>query len=114
MGYGPVKPFTVTMTSGATLSTLIDLGTSYEGYLLEVPSMSSGGDVYIQGADSSDGTFRRVYFNASTSTPAAVQIASSVSNALIPLNARLPQYVKIEVSTAATATPYKFRIFGHN
>lgn len=115
MGYGPVKAFTVTMISGATLLTVpVDLGTSYDAYLIGVPSMPSGTDVYIQGSDAVDGTYRRIYFNASTSTPSAVQIASSVSNAIVPINAKLPQFVKIELSTAATASTYVFKIFGHN
>lgn len=114
MGYSPVKVFTVTMTSGTTFSTMIDMGTSYEGYILEVPSMSSGGNIYIQGAEASDGTFRRVYFKATSTTAAPVQVLSSVSNALVPIDTRLPQFVRIELSTATADAVYKFRIFGHN
>lgn len=114
MGYCPVKVFTKTMPSGATLSDAIDLGTSYEHYLLELPSMASGGDVYLRGSDTIDGSYKRIYFNASSSTPTVAQIASSVSNAIIPLNLHLPQFVKIELSSATADTTYKFKIYGHN
>ena len=97
------RVYPATIATGASLSAGIDLKGGFLYTSLEIPAYNatvfSGGatPVYIQG--SSDGTnFRRlteIYTNTVANT---FQIASSVSNAIVPLNAFNLQFIKVEVS----------------
>lgn len=110
MSFGEPKIYTVSMASDATLSSQIPIGAAYQNFALVIPTMTSGTDVYIQGATTDGGTFRRIYYKATGSAPVACHVGSAVSQAFVNLNANLPGYVKIELSTAMTATPATFNI----
>lgn len=51
--------FSVDVASGITLSSSLDLGRSYKDVYLEIPTMASGSDFYIQ-CSHDNSTFRRV------------------------------------------------------
>ena len=110
---GAIKPFTVTLTTGSTETSAVDLGGAYGTIMLGIPTMTSGCDHYIKVSDSSDGTFRRLYYPGyvDTATPAVVGISSSVTNCYIPIEAHA-RYIKVEVSTAASDTSHVYKIIG--
>ena len=108
---GTVKPFLINMASGVTISSYIDIGGSYKNIALKIPSMISTSDVKILTSDSKDGYYAYLYHkpsvNSSTVSWSMVQIPSAVTNALAPLEIS-QQYVKIELTTAPTATSSNF------
>ena len=104
--------FTVpTIASGATLSSAITIPLSRNHLHLEIPTMASGTDVYIQGS-SNGSTFRRLYHGPtiSSANPAAVYLNSAVTNCMVDLDSVACEYIKIELSTAMTATSAQFKI----
>ena len=110
---GVSKTYTVTMTTGSTLTSALDLGGSYGKLLLGIPTMTSGCNHYVHVGDSESGTFRRLYYPGyvDTGDPAVVDIDSSVTNCYVPIEAHA-QYVKLEVSTAASDTSHTYKIIG--
>jgi hypothetical protein len=110
---GNVAVFTVSLASGVTTSSGIDLGGSYGKIAVGIPSMASGGNTVFYGSDALDGTYQPIYLvqNSAPNTPVQVSIASSVSNALVNIFPITCQYLKVGVSTAATATQYTFKIY---
>jgi hypothetical protein len=113
MSYGPVQVFSITtMASGATLSSAVDLQKAYNKISLVVPSMASGTDIYLHGSTELAGTYRRINHspNSVSATAGALFISSSISNCIVPLNNLHVQYVKVELSTAMTATTAAFKL----
>lgn len=112
MSYGNVQAFAVSMASGGTLTSAVDLGKAYAKISVLIPSMTSGTDVYLQGSNASDGTFRRIYHapSASTSVVGAQFVGSAVTNCIVPFNNVHVRHIKIEHSTAMTATIAAFQI----
>ena len=110
MGYNPAPAFTVGIASGLTLSSQVDLGRGWDHITLEVPTMASGCDIFVQGSNSNSGTFRRFYHRIAegTDNPTAMNLNSSVTNCLIQLEFVNTRYVKVELSTAMTATSASF------
>ena len=114
MGIGAFKLFTISMASGATTSTQVaELGRGYENVHLVVPTMTSGTDIYIQA--SADGVkYNRAYLLdapvavAQDQTAYAMKIGSAISQAFIDMNIHAP-FLRIELSTAMTATPATFQ-----
>ena len=109
------KKMSVDITSGATSSNGLDLGTGYAHMYLEIPSYASGGTHYIK--TSSDGsTFRRLYVPSDDASGVHVeefQINQSISNCVAPLPAMGLRYVQIETTTGVTdATTTYNLIFG--
>jgi hypothetical protein len=105
--------FTATMTSGQTMSRAVDLGYPYGKCSIEIPTMISGTDVYLKG--SSDGTtYRRIYFRTEDATPVLFTLASSLTNAIFPLDVQLPRYVKVELSTAISNDSMAFGLYVYN
>lgn len=100
------------MTCGATLTSAVDLGKAYAKISILIPTMTSGTDVYIQGTDVATGTFRRIYHppTASTSVVGAQFVGSAVTNCIVPFNNVHIRHVKIEHSTAMTASIAAFQI----
>ena len=87
-GYGPVQAFSKSITSGITATSAYDLGgRAFESVYLEVPSMVSGTDFYIQG--SSDGTtFRRVQtsgYRIGTTAVATITTGVTITTSSIDL-----------------------------
>lgn len=113
MSYGPVQVFNIaTMASDATLSAAIDLSKSFNKLSLVIPSMTSGTDIYIKAAPTLTGTYMRVFHppSASTSVVGAWFVGSAVTNCIVPINNTNLQFVKVEFSTAMTASTANFKI----
>ena len=102
----PQKHFIVTMAAAGTLTPSIDLGRTWEEITLEVPSMASASDFFIQGSISgTTGTFRRIMHpipNTSSIQANDVDIGSAVTNRMIPIPSQF-QYLQLEASTANAA-----------
>jgi len=112
MSYSPASAFEVNIESGATLSTAIDLGQGWNHISVEIPTMASGADIYFQAANQNDGggVFRRFHHRITNSndTPVPMSIDSSITNCFVPLEFVRYRYLKIELSTAMTATSATF------
>jgi hypothetical protein len=110
-----MKTIIVSMASGVTLSDIVQLGEVFREVHLVVPTMTSGTDVYIQG--SCCGTiFKRIYEKVivdGTPNPKIVftpeYVPSSVTNCIVDLHHPFT-YIKIELTTAMTATAPTFRV----
>ena len=111
MSYGPLLVFTVSMASGATTSSSITLHHGWQMVHVEIPTMTSGTDVYFQGSANGT-TFRRIYHapTIANSNPHAVFVNSAVTNCMVDLDHRGYPYMKVELSTAMTATPATFKL----
>ena len=109
--FGAVKPFTATLTTGTTVTSAIDLAGSYGFIMVGIPTMTSGCDHYFQVGDTATGTFRRLYHPSTVATakPTVVVVDSSVSNCYVPVEVNA-QFIKIEVSTAASDTSHTYKI----
>jgi hypothetical protein len=115
MGYGRAGTVAaVAIDSGTTLSSEIDLGGAFDLLSLRIPTMTSGTDVYIQGAGTSGGNFDRIYTAAGDSTgdstPEAWFVASTTCQAIVPFAKPPTRYIKIELSTAMTASSAIFEV----
>jgi hypothetical protein len=106
----PVKVFVKTMSSGATVATF-NVGGGYRSYMVRLPSMPSGGDVRFNVSYDEGTTFKTLYHSptVATAAPTVVNIASSISNAIVGIPP-LGQHFQVAVTTAATATAYEFHI----
>jgi len=110
---GPIK--TVTISSGVTLSSAITMHGPRSEIGVYIPTMTSGCDVYLQG--STDGTtFKRLRWPAAgdgtgSSTPAARFVDSSITDCLVPFGRPGVNYLKVELSTAMTATSVDLVIY---
>jgi hypothetical protein len=109
MSFGPIKVFTLTLASAGTSTSALTMPGEFQRVLLEIPTMTSSSDLYIQG--STDGTtFRRVMQDVAVTTSVQVNtftIASAATNRFVPLNAVFP-YMKVEATTASvTAVTFK-------
>jgi hypothetical protein len=115
MGYGARSVFTVNCASNTTLTSALDLGRAWRNVYLEVPTMTSGTNVYLKAADASDGTFRRVYLSANSATVQSNlwQVASSITQCLVEAPAGL-RHLKVELTTAMTATSVNFKVHCSN
>ncbi len=113
MSHGARSVFTMSMASDTTLSSGIDLARAWNRVYLQIPSMVSGTDICLQGAYSAAASYMRVMANVvNTATIAAntFTIQSGFSNRIIPIPVEGIQYIKIEYTTATTATSQIFRI----
>jgi hypothetical protein len=107
-----VKVFSVDVTSGATLSSAIDLNQGWSSINLKIPSFSSASDIYIHAAESASDTFVRVMHPPINSATVAVndfRIASGLSARVIPLPVGY-QHMKIELSTHQTDVTSTFEV----
>lgn len=112
MGFGAQVVYTLSMVSGGTLTSVaLDLGRSWAKTYLEVPTMTSG-DVYVQGAFSAAGPFRRISIdNGNTSSVQAdFIIKSSVSQRFVPIPVSAFRFIKIENSSGVSQTTTIFNI----
>lgn len=94
--------FTKTMAATATLTSAYDLSPrGWPKCYLDVPTMASASDFYIQASVTETGTYRRI--TAQDPNQATdFKIASSVTNRIVPIPTGF-RYVKVEASTANTA-----------
>jgi len=110
MSYGRRSVFTVNCASGATLTSALDLGSAWQNVYLEVPTMTSGCDIYLRASDASDGTFRRVYTKVNSATVANPwYVLSSITQCFVDAPAGF-RHIKVELTTAMTATSVNFKV----
>lgn len=105
MSYGPVKVFNVGIASGASTSSMLDLGKSYTRLAVGYVTMSTGALVSVYGADSSTGTAKPiVVLVPSTATVAyqSLQIPTSTSGSWAQFDAVPFQYVQFITSAVVS------------
>lgn len=107
----PVSVYRTSMASGATSTTAIDLQHSWSRIHLVIPTMTSGGDIYLLASDSLTGTYRRVFHDSNTNSAVvgAHYFTSVVTNCIIPLHNVQLQYLKVELTTAAADQGFTFK-----
>lgn len=106
------RVFTATMSSGGTLTSSADLGSSHHYNYLHIPTMTSNTQIHIQVCDTSTGTFRRVYFassNLATPTNNPFGISSAATNCVVPIPNGF-RFMKIE-TTATVDDGASFKIY---
>lgn len=95
--------FAAPVASGATLSSEVDIGKSYQEVFVQMASGTTF-EVFLQGARSPGGSFSRIYFPPTDSTPAVapIEIASAAAGAnggIVPIP-HFTRYMKLEFATA--------------
>lgn len=108
---GPCLAFSVTMASGGTLSSEIDLANGWSKAHLVIPTMASNSEIRLKASSESGGTFRQVYHPPVNSATVAVnmfKIASGVTNATVEIPAGL-RYLKVE-TTATIDSGLTFKV----
>ena len=109
MGFEPFKVFSVDMTSGATKTSGIDLGGhAWERVAVEIPTMTSGGTLYVQ-SSSDDSTYRRISQPDGGSSVVNFQIAQTVTNTVAQLPPGPYRYMKVENTSGTTDTTVTFK-----
>ena len=99
MSYGPLEPYSITMPSGGTSTASLDIARSWKTIYLEIPSMTSNSELYINGS-TDNVTFRMTYHpQGAVTAPIGVRflINSAVTNAIVPIPNGV-RYIKIESS----------------
>lgn len=116
MSYKNAMGFTsiASMASGETLTAEVDLTQAFDRVLVGIPTMASGTDILFKVAAKSGDTYRQLYHEpvVDSTTPTKVQINSSVTQAYVPLSILGARYLKVELSTAMTATSAQFDVVG--
>ncbi len=110
MTFGPIKVFQAPLASAATFSSIDTFSDGVQAAYLEIPTMTSGADFYLQG--STDGTtFRRIMQPIVASSTIQINtftIGSAATNKIIPIPLAAP-YMRVELSTApVTAMTFNF------
>jgi hypothetical protein len=95
---GVKRVYEVKVASGATSTAEVDLGAHYSRALIGIPTSWTGGDVRLQVAENTGGTFKSLY----GSTTARWSVSAAVSGAFVPVE-NVGRYVKIESSSAPSA-----------
>lgn len=107
MGWGAYVVHDATVSSFATSSdSEVDLGRAWHSVYLEIPTMISNAQLYIQVASDSGGDFRRVYhpsLNSSTVGTNVFAIVSATTNAVVPIPAGA-QFLKVETNVVISFT----------
>ena len=101
MAYGPLAVYSVTMASAGTTTGSLDLQRSWKQMWLEVPTMTSNTELYIN-ASSDSSTFRYTYHpmtNSGSPTGNRFLINSAVTGAMVPIPNGL-RYLKVESRVA--------------
>lgn len=115
MSATPPTVYIVTMPSGATLTSAIDLQRNWKTVYLEVPTFSTAANIFIQGSPTVGGTYRRVFnpaLNSSTVGINVFQILTAASNGYVPIPNGF-RFMKIEMGTFATdgaGAPSQFNV----
>ena len=107
-----VKVFDVDVTSGATLSSALDLRQGWRDISLKIPSFSSGSDIFVHAAITSTGTYVRVTHppvNTGTAQVEDFKIESGLAGRIIPIPSNY-QHIKVELSTGQTDTTSSFNV----
>ncbi len=102
------KAFSLTIASGVSLSSALDLGYGWNHVAVSIPTMASGSDINFFAAEAAGGTYRKLYHAPNTASAAvAYTITSGITNCILPLNVRA-QNMKIQLTTATSDTAYTF------
>lgn len=112
MGHGYSTIQTVTMVSGESLSSAIDLGRVYPSVYLEIASTPSNSEHQVRAAASLGGTFNTVYhpaINSSTVSNNIYKIGSGITAAIVPIPGGL-RFLKI-YATAAMTNGQVYRVY---
>lgn len=112
MGHGAYRVFIVSMASGDSLTSALDLGAAYPSVYLEIASTPSNSEHRMRAAASLTGTFNTVYHPAINSSTVGVNpyvIPSSVTGALIPIPGGF-RFLKV-FATAAMTNGGTYRIY---
>jgi hypothetical protein len=112
MSYGPIQRFPATMVSGNTTTGQIDLRKAWSAVWLEICSMPSNTQIYIQAASVTSGTFRRVCHPVTNGTvPQTLYefaIQSGTTSDFVPVPNGF-QYMKVETTaTVDNGTTFYF------
>jgi hypothetical protein len=115
MSVGVFQVFYKTMVSGGTSTSGYDFGRAFQKVYLEIPSLTSGTDFYLQ-ASSDGSTFRRLMQPVVNTSSVQVQtfvIGSAATNRIVEVPAG-HRYMKVEVTTALTDTVNVFKFICGN
>lgn len=112
MSYGPIQRFPCTMTSGGALTAQVDLRKAWSAVWLEICSMPSNTQMFIQAASTANGTFRRVCHPVTNATiPQTIfefAIQSGTTSDFVPVPNGF-QYMKVETTaTVDNGTTFFF------
>lgn len=110
--YNQGGAFSTTINSGVTLSDAIDLGRGWQNLSIDIPTMTSGTEIFFQAASEFNGPYRRCYHLLSNnrSNPNPVEIDSSTTQCIVFLDMIKVRYLKVELGTAMTATGATFKV----
>lgn len=104
MGFGAYAPYIVSMVSGDSLTSALDLGRAFPSIYVEIASTPSNSEHRIRAAATLSGTYNTVYHPAINSATVAVNpyvIPSTVTGAIVPIPGGF-RYIKIFASAAMT------------
>lgn len=96
------RVFTLTLASATTLTGASQELPAYKKAYLEIPTFATATRTFLQAANATSGTYRRVCndtVNTATAETNDWAVASAFNNRIVPLPAGLG-YVKVEVGTA--------------
>ncbi len=102
MSWTPPTVYVVTMPAAATLTSAFDLQRNWKTVYLDMVTLSTGANLFVQAAAIEGGTFRRVYhpvINSSSAQANVFTITTAASGGYIPIPNGL-RFMKIEVGTA--------------
>lgn len=110
MSWGPYKRYTVTMTSGSTLTSAFQIEPHKSKIYVHIPAGVTS-DIYLQGACYENDTFVRIYNqqNNSVHAPGYSYVTSGTSNGLVPFIDPV-EWMKLEFTTAMANTAVTFDI----
>lgn len=95
---GVQRLFSTSIASAATSSAEIDLGAHFSRALVGIPTSWTGGNVRLEVAENTGGTYKALYSTVSSRW----EVASSISGAFIPVET-VGRYIKVETDDAPTA-----------
>ena len=104
MGHGFQTYFVVSMASGDSLTSALDLGGGYPSVYVEIASTPSNSIHQVRAAATLTGTYNTVYFpsiNSSTVTTNPYSIATAATGALVPIPGGF-RFIKIHATGAMT------------
>lgn len=112
MSATPPTVYVITMPSGATLTSAVDLQRNWKTVYLDFVTFSTAANLFVHAAPTSDGTYRRVFhppLNSSTVGVNVFTISTAASGGYVPIPNGI-RFLKIEIGTAPTdgaTAPFK-------
>lgn len=110
MGHGACTKFDVTIASGASTSSEIDLGRAWRRVFLD--PTGAGGECRFQAAVAAGGTFRMIQWSAANSgTAGTATVGSALSGSLVEVPLGGLRHVKVFV-TGTVANGVTLKLYG--